>query len=197
MNVSNHPFIRPGQVAPDRPARDACMQCGQPEAVHNMREFGPFETEHQAARLPAVRATYDAAHASTRRGVIAERNHRMLCEAITAAGVDLGAFDHRIVQWLAGWEPQTVAVIAGIILRALAAAWLDGVSAGAATGAPLSLADLPDLISALDDAGHYRAEHAAGECTDCGDESLCEVHERDVILSARYAALARLLGDAR
>jgi hypothetical protein len=32
--VSGHAFIRPGQVAPDRPAPDRCMQCGEPEAAH-------------------------------------------------------------------------------------------------------------------------------------------------------------------
>jgi hypothetical protein len=32
--------------------------------------------------------------------------------------VKLGAFDHRIVLWLAGWEPSTCAVIAGLIARA-------------------------------------------------------------------------------
>lgn len=30
-------FIRPGQVAPDRPAPDRCMQCGEPAAVHALR----------------------------------------------------------------------------------------------------------------------------------------------------------------
>jgi hypothetical protein len=42
----------------------------------------------------------------------------MLCEALAAAGVDLGAFDHQVVTWLAGWEAQTVAVVAGWITRA-------------------------------------------------------------------------------
>lgn len=32
--MSGHRFVRPGQVAPDRPAPDACMECGQPEAGH-------------------------------------------------------------------------------------------------------------------------------------------------------------------
>jgi hypothetical protein len=32
--VSGHEFTRPGQVAPGRPAPDACMQCGQPVAEH-------------------------------------------------------------------------------------------------------------------------------------------------------------------
>jgi hypothetical protein len=32
--VSGCEFTRPGQVAPDRPAPDRCMACGQPEAGH-------------------------------------------------------------------------------------------------------------------------------------------------------------------
>ena len=82
---------------------------------------GPYGTRAQAFAMPAVRAAYDAAHAASRRGVLAERNHRMLCEALTAAGVELGDYDHRIVQWLAGWEPEVCAVIAGLIERASAA----------------------------------------------------------------------------
>lgn len=33
-----HRFIRPGQVAPDRPAPDRCTECGRPEAEHPLRE---------------------------------------------------------------------------------------------------------------------------------------------------------------
>lgn len=33
-STAAHPFIRPGQVAPDLPAPDNCMACGQPEAGH-------------------------------------------------------------------------------------------------------------------------------------------------------------------
>jgi hypothetical protein len=32
--------------------------------------------------------------------------------------VELGAYDHRILVWLAGWEPTICAVIAGLITRA-------------------------------------------------------------------------------
>lgn len=32
--MTGHTFIRPGQVAPDRPPPDRCMQCGEPEAAH-------------------------------------------------------------------------------------------------------------------------------------------------------------------
>jgi hypothetical protein len=34
---AGHVFIRPGQIAPGRPARDACMQCGEPLTVHALQ----------------------------------------------------------------------------------------------------------------------------------------------------------------
>lgn len=37
---SDHPFVRPGQVAPDRPAPDACMVRAQPEAAHRTASPG-------------------------------------------------------------------------------------------------------------------------------------------------------------
>ncbi|SRR5579875_1313105 len=80
--------------------------------------IGPLETLRQARDAPAVRATYDAAHASTRRGVLGERNAAMLDEACRAAGVRRGAYDYRILAWLAGWEPETCVVVAGLIQRA-------------------------------------------------------------------------------
>lgn len=77
---------------------------------------GPYETEAQARAAAAP--VYQAARASGRRGVLAEGNHRLLCEALSAAGVELGAYDHAIIEWLAGWEPQACAVVAGLITRA-------------------------------------------------------------------------------
>jgi len=77
---------------------------------------GPFQSEHQAGAVPAVREAYAAGH--QRRGEMTRHNHRMLCSALTRAGVDVGEFDHAIVVWLTQWEPQTVAVIAGLITRA-------------------------------------------------------------------------------
>ncbi|HUY45622.1 MAG TPA: hypothetical protein VMV92_07835 [Streptosporangiaceae bacterium] len=43
---------------------------------------------------------------------------RDVCER---AGVTLGAFDARILAWLAGWEPETCAVLVGLVTRAHAA----------------------------------------------------------------------------
>jgi hypothetical protein len=39
-------------------------------------------------------------------------------EACSAAGVEVGAHDHRVLVWLAGWGPETCAVVAGLITRA-------------------------------------------------------------------------------
>ena len=79
---------------------------------------GPFETERQAADLPAVRAAYDSI---TGPGTGDAACLAILQDALTAAGVELGAYDRRIVNWLARWEAETCAVIAGLITRAHAA----------------------------------------------------------------------------
>ena len=64
--------------------------------------LGPFETERQVRELPAVRAVYEAFGADPGVGRMARHNERMLRESCAAAGVALGAFDARIVSWLAG-----------------------------------------------------------------------------------------------
>jgi hypothetical protein len=76
----------------------------------------PYETERQAA--DAARHIYDMEPGT---GAWTAAEHRLLCQALSDAGVELGAYDHRILLWLAGWEPSTVAVIAGLISRAHAA----------------------------------------------------------------------------
>jgi hypothetical protein len=72
---------------------------------------GPFETEHEA-RAFAEHILSSPAEA------MRDGNLRLLEDACRAAGVELGRWDERIVVWLAGFEPSTVAVIAGLILRA-------------------------------------------------------------------------------
>jgi hypothetical protein len=67
---------------------------------------GPFETERQAA--DSVRHIYDIEPSA---GAWTAANHRLLCGVLSDAGVELGAFDHQIVQWICWWEPSTVAVI--------------------------------------------------------------------------------------
>ncbi|MET7715271.1 hypothetical protein [Streptomyces sp. NPDC005407] len=41
-----------------------------------------------------------------------------LLAELEAAGVELGTYDLRIVEWLAGWDWPTVAVVASLIRRA-------------------------------------------------------------------------------
>jgi hypothetical protein len=75
---------------------------------------GPYETERNAAA--SVRHILDSPPGSWQAG-----SHKHLEDACTAAGVRLGSFDHRILLWLAGYEPATAAVVAGLIARAHAA----------------------------------------------------------------------------
>jgi hypothetical protein len=84
---------------------------------------GPFGTEAEVLALPRVREALDAIGRSHhRRGLTAEEhNYRLLWDALTAAGVELGAYDDRIAGWLAGWETTTCAVIATWVARAHAA----------------------------------------------------------------------------
>ena len=79
---------------------------------------GPFDSEQQARQLPAVRQVYAAFDADPGVGKMAGPNQRMLLDALAAAGVYVGRYDIQIAEWLSGWEPQTVAVIAGWVQRA-------------------------------------------------------------------------------
>jgi hypothetical protein len=74
---------------------------------------GPYETERDAQ---------DAAHRWPVGGTANENpNLTMLLDALLGTDVALGAYDRRIVEWLAQWEPATCAVVAGLITRAHAA----------------------------------------------------------------------------
>jgi hypothetical protein len=44
------------------------------------------------------------------------QQHAMLLEVLD--GVILGTYDHRIIEWLAGWDASTVRTVASLILRA-------------------------------------------------------------------------------
>jgi hypothetical protein len=83
-----------------------------------MAERGPFQSESEASRTEGVRAVYAAFDADPGPGKMKPHNVAMLTAACEAAGVILGAFDARQVEWLGTWEPHTCAVIAGLIIRA-------------------------------------------------------------------------------
>ena len=80
---------------------------------------GPYETEHQART--DVAGVFAESYQSCRRGALGEANLAYLQEACQRSGVILGAYDSRILLWFANWEPQTCAVLAGLITRAHAA----------------------------------------------------------------------------
>ena len=137
---------------------------------------GPFETERQARELPEVRAVYVAAHASTRRGVLAEGSRRLLGQALEAAGVSMGRYDDRIAEWLSGWEPQMCAVVAGWVTRA--AAGRDVTAALPAGAVTLSGDDLMTVLGALRDGARWH-----------------DIPGGEPRLAARYRSLGRSLGD--
>lgn len=79
---------------------------------------GPYETDKEARQSPPARAVFEAFDRDPGGGKMAPHNYVMLADACEAAGVKLGTFDRRILWWLAGFEPSTCAVVAGIIARA-------------------------------------------------------------------------------
>ena len=79
---------------------------------------GLYQTERQAREDPAVRAVYATFRASPGTGRMTPHCHRILKDACSAASVEAGAYDRRILAWLAGWGPEACAVVAGLITRA-------------------------------------------------------------------------------
>ena len=142
--------------------------------------LGPFETEQEALASPAVQAIYAAARETSRRSVIGELGHRMLDEACGAASVELGAYDHQIIVWLARFEPTACAVIAGLITRARQATVLDAASTDT-------------IRRALADAVAYRSQ--SSRCADCAAAALgeCADHQGDAERAAAYEAVLRHL----
>ena len=139
----------------------------------------PLETEDQARQLPAVRAIWEAVHATPRRGVMAEHCHKLMENACTTADVQIGAYDHRILIWLSGWEPQICAVVAGLVTRA----------AAGRTG--LAPAQLATVLDALDVAADYKRDRAAvcGDC-DASPADLCDTCAWRLRMADEYDALA-------
>jgi hypothetical protein len=103
-------LARPGEVV----RYDVGGWISGPSADTGPVPVGPYETEREA-RVASLWATHG-------------REHQMSIEAANLAQlaaelsvVELGAWDKRIIEWLAGYEPSTVTVICGLIRRARAA----------------------------------------------------------------------------
>ena len=76
-----------------------------------IRMNGPYETELEAVKAARIWETQGQTMLSA--------SLTMLIEACSAAGVTLGAYDTRTLEWLAGHDqPQRCAVVAGLIERA-------------------------------------------------------------------------------
>ena len=48
QQTSEHRFVRPGQVAPDHPAPDRCMECSEPFGVHALRAVPNYQIRSAA-----------------------------------------------------------------------------------------------------------------------------------------------------
>ena len=159
---------------------------------------GPFETEREARELPAVRAVYDAFSRDPGPGKMIPHCRAILDEACSAAGAGAGDYDDRILAWLAGWGPETCAVIAGLIHRAHLAGL--AVNAAALDERPVTLArDRAAIVArALADAEKYRMREAGQWCADCqaSPAEACETHLDDLDAAQAYGELARRLGEA-
>ncbi|SRR6266851_8179249 len=153
---------------------------------------GPYETEQQARAT--VAHIYDAAHASSRRGVLAEESYLMLFRACEAAGIELGSpasYDRRILAWLAGFEPETCGVFAGLIARAHPPAGIPPAPGG--TG--LTPEHLRTVLDALDLAADCKRDRV-DTCSDCDAEpggALCGTCEWRLTQADEYDALAETL----
>jgi hypothetical protein len=141
---------------------------------------GPFHTEREA------RATVQHILASPPgTGAWGDGCHRLLEDACAAAGVTLGAYDHRILLWLAGWEPATCAVVADLVIRAAAGR--------------LALAQLPTMLAALEDAATLRTERANAYCLRCSEHpsGACDEHLDDLDAAKRYRQMAQEIEGQR
>jgi hypothetical protein len=96
------------------------------------------------------------------------------------------------MSWLADWEPQTCAVIAALLSRALAAGRARPPGSVLLTAAEAAIAR-----QALADASAWRAWRAEGAgCGECQrlDPGRCAVHAADEAQAASYNSVPRRLG---
>jgi hypothetical protein len=82
-----------------------------------MTAIGPLESPGAARDLPQVQAVYEIMR-SGKPGAMTAANLRMLLDALVEARVIVGAFELQILEWLAGFEPATCAVIVALLSRA-------------------------------------------------------------------------------
>ena len=157
---------------------------------------GPYETESDTK--PVTAPVYAAFRADPGVGKMAPHDRQVLDDVIAAAGVELGAYDLRILGWLAGWEPATCAVVAGLITRAHPPASGDLRPAVLAGNLDLTQAEIATVLDALDVAADYKRDRAAS-CPDCdaSPADLCGTCEWRLAVADEYDALAARIGEHR
>jgi hypothetical protein len=74
---------------------------------------GPFETEREARAAALAVIPPEPGWSILRRS----QNLLLPERACEAAGVELGAYDRRILCWLAGFEDSACSVVAGLVAR--------------------------------------------------------------------------------
>jgi hypothetical protein len=117
---------RPAPATSALAYRPACALRQVGLTVHAAAGTTPTGSQAQRCRTPPGAEPGPARSWAARAGgqshnvqdTVIRPGHKLLCEALTAAGVEMGVYDHRIASWLAGWEPQTCAVVAGWLTRA-------------------------------------------------------------------------------
>lgn len=95
---------------------------------------GPYETTNDALEDARVlRELIEAVNESGARGEqwrAARQRARVqyVRGVLEVCGVELGAFDKRLAEWVAGWDVETIQVITGWVERARAASQDGGAS---------------------------------------------------------------------
>jgi hypothetical protein len=91
-----------------------------PEGMETMS--GPYQTERDTYSEPMLREVSDLHSGDwVRSGLVQETVLRHLVEACDAAGVAVGKYDLRVLDWLARGETSTAQVVLDLIARAHAA----------------------------------------------------------------------------
>lgn len=90
--------------------------------------YGPYESEPDTRVAPmarevrALRESAEWVRAADPGALSSGVRMRHVLAACEQAGVSLGAYDRRVLEWLCGWEDGAVQVLIGLLARAGAAA---------------------------------------------------------------------------
>jgi hypothetical protein len=153
---------------------------------------GPYETE-QEALADSLWVTHGKEDPD-----VDMDSYNIAGVAAALAGVELGAYDKRIVEWLAGWEPSTVAVVCGWITRARQAGRAALAPAVLAGNCDLTGEEIRTVFDALDVAADYKRDRAA-HCPDCeaSPAERCGTCEWRLAMADEYDRLAGTLWRPR